>query len=228
MKVSLVVYAYNEIQNMPTIMPQIRKEWYDQLLIIDGGSSDGTYEWAKANGYQVYRQIEPRWVGAYKEAHKHAVGEIIVDFSPDGNSIPEKIPELVAKIREGYDLVIASRYKDGAKSHDDSWITRFGNFLFTTLVNISFGGRYTDVLVIFRAYRKSLLKQCGLYGNPYYTFTETLPIRCAKIKGKAADIPADEPKRLAGTRKLSILGDGWANLTTIIRELIFYKIKPQI
>ena len=55
MKVSLVVYAWNEIESMQIIMPQIKKEWYDQLVIIDGGSTDGTFEWAQAQGYPYSR-----------------------------------------------------------------------------------------------------------------------------------------------------------------------------
>ncbi len=220
MKVSVVVYALNEIESMRLIMPRIKKEWYDQLLIIDGGSKDGTLEWAKEQGYEAYRQEEPSWSGAYKEGHKRAWGDILVDFSPDGNSIPEKIPELVAKIKEGYDLVIASRYKDGAKSEDDSWVTGFGNFMFTGLVNLLFGGHFTDVLVIFRAYRKTILKECGLDLDPQYNFTELLAIRAAKLKKRTADIPADEPKRIAGETKLRIFYDGWANLTTLLSELV--------
>ncbi len=59
MKVSIVIYALNEVDCMPILMPRIKKEWCDQLLIIDGGSTDGTYEWAKQQGYEVYRQEEP-------------------------------------------------------------------------------------------------------------------------------------------------------------------------
>ncbi len=224
MKVSIVVYALNEVDSMRVIMPKIKKEWYDQLVIIDGGSKDGTFEWAQSQGYEIYRQQEPSWVGAYKEGFRRATGDILVDFSPDGNSMPEKIPELVEKIKEGYDLVIASRYKDGAKSEDDSLVTGFGNFLFTNLVNLCFGGNYTDVLVIFRAYRKEVIKDCGLDNLVMDTFTQLQTIRCAKFKKRTADIPADEPKRIAGFRKLRIIRDGWDNLVTVFRELIFYKV----
>ena len=58
-------------------------------------------------------------------------------------------------MREGYDLVIGSRYRDGAKSDDDDWLTALGNWMFTRIVNVLFGTRYTDVLVGFRAYRRS-------------------------------------------------------------------------
>ena len=45
-----------------------------------------------------------------------AKGDIVVEFNPDGNSIPEDIPRIIAKVSEGYDLVIGSRYRDGARA----------------------------------------------------------------------------------------------------------------
>jgi hypothetical protein len=86
---------------------------------------------------------------------KVARGDIIIEFPPDGNSLPEKIPEVIAAIEKGHDFVIVSRYKDGAKSHDDDFMTAIGNKLFTTLTNVLFRTSYTDVLVGYRAYRKS-------------------------------------------------------------------------
>ena len=55
-------------------------------------------------------------------------------FSPDGNSIPELIPNLISKMKEDHDMVIVSRYLDDAKSDDDDIITRFGNWLFTKTI----------------------------------------------------------------------------------------------
>ena len=83
-------------------------------------------------------------------------GDVVLTFSPDGNSIPEVIPQLVKKMEGGYDLVIASRYLDDAKSEDDDIFTGLGNWLYTKSINILHGGRFTDALVIFRAYKKSL------------------------------------------------------------------------
>ena len=45
-------------------------------------------------------------------------------------------------MREGYDLVIGSRYRDGAKSDDDNWLTALGNWMFTRIVNVLFGTRH--------------------------------------------------------------------------------------
>ena len=54
MKTTLLIPTLNEINGMKAIMPQIKKEWCDQILILDGNSTDGTAEWARENGYEVY------------------------------------------------------------------------------------------------------------------------------------------------------------------------------
>lgn len=223
MKISLIVYTKNEIDGMMQIMPQIRKEWYDQLLIVDGASKDGTLEYARAQGYDVCLQKEPCWEGAYREAHRHAAGDILIDFSPDGNSDPRAIPLLAQKILEGYDMVIASRYAKGARSEDDSSLTGFGNFLFTTMINILFRAHYTDTLVIYRAYRRSLLKEVGLDQDKDHSFTAQLAIRCAKMKKKVTDIPVVEPARIGGRTKLRPWWDGLLNLILILKEFILYR-----
>lgn len=225
MKVSLVIYTLNEREGMGIIMPQIKKEWYDELLVIDGGSTDGTVEFCRKMGYPIHVQQERRWAGAYKEAFERVTGDIIVDFSPDGNSPPEVIPRLVAKMREGYDMVIASRYTQGAFSEDDTAVTRFGNYLFTGLINLCFKSRYTDTLVILRAYNRQFLERAGLMGCKLdQCGTAILSIRCAKINGKFTDIPGDEPKRLAGRQKMNVFVDGLRVLAIIIKEFVFRNI----
>ena len=101
---------------MQKMMPRIRPEWCDQLLIIDGGSTDGTLEYAKENGYTVIKQTKKGMRRAYTELLPYVTGDVLITFSPDGNSIPEIIPKLVDKVREGYDMIIVSRYLDGARS----------------------------------------------------------------------------------------------------------------
>lgn len=222
-RVSLLVYAKNEIDGLRLVLPKIRPEWYDEMIIIDGHSTDGSLEYAREKGYTVYEQEEGFWAGAYKEGHKRATGDILIDFSPDGNSVPELVPQLVAKIREGYDMVIASRYTGGAKSEDDTLLTRFGNALFTGLVNFLFRAHYTDVLVIYRAYRKSLLRETGLDRKLDHAFTTQVSIRAARLGKKVADIPGDEPKRVGGVPKMNVIRDGLLDLLLIIKEFFTRK-----
>jgi glycosyltransferase involved in cell wall biosynthesis len=168
MSVTLLIPTLNEITGMKAIMPLVRRDWVEQILIVDGGSTDGTVEWSKAQGYQVHVQREAGIRQAYMEALPLVRGDVILTFSPDGNSLPQLIPALIAKMHEGYDMVIASRYLLPARSADDDLLTGFGNWLFTKTVNWLHGGRYTDAMVIFRAYRKQLIYDLELDQDRWY------------------------------------------------------------
>ncbi len=222
MKVTLLIPTLNEIEAMKIIMPQIKPEWYDELIIVDGGSTDGTIEYAEENGYFVYKQQNKGLNNAYIESIEIITGDIIVVFSPDGNSLPECIPELADKMKQGYDMVIASRYCGGAKSYDDDIITAFGNRMFTAFVNLFFRAKYTDCLVIFRAFRKDLWYRLELGANGPVIEIQ-MCIRCAKKKLKVADIPGDEPKRIGGERQMSPLYNGTYLLWMIIKELFMWR-----
>ena len=132
MKTTLLVAAWNELDGMKAIMPQIKREWVDQILVVDGQSTDGTAEWAREQGYEVIVQQKPGGLRyGYYDALPHIKGDVVITFSPDGNSLADKIPALVEKMKEGYDMVIVSRYLDGARSEDDDFLTAFGNWFFT-------------------------------------------------------------------------------------------------
>src|SRR4030095_4221577 len=146
MKTTLVIMSLKEIVGMKAIMPQIDPSWCEQIVVVDGGSTDGTVEWALAQGYTVVRQQTTGIRQGYKEAWPHLTGDIVITFSPDGNSLASKIPDLIKKMHEGYDMVIGSRYLADATSDDDDLMTGFGNWLFTKTVNVLFSGSYTDVM----------------------------------------------------------------------------------
>jgi glycosyltransferase involved in cell wall biosynthesis len=230
MKTTLFVLTYNEIEGMKAVMPRIKKEWVDEIIVVDGGSTDGTLEYAKEQGYVTYVQKKKGLRNAYIEGLPFVKSDYVITFSPDGNSVPEAIPYLIKKIEEGNDMVIASRYLDHAKSHDDDFITRFGNWLFTKLINVFHGSNYTDALVIYRIYKKSLFYELKMdteksYNMEKWFFTTMgieplLSIRCAKYKKKYTEIPEDEPERIGGERKLQIIRWGATYLIQIIKERI--------
>ena len=161
-------------------------------------------------------------------------GDVIITFSPDGNSIPELIPALIEKMKEGYDMVIVSRYLGSAKSEDDDVVTGFGNWLFTRTVNLLHGGHYTDAMVIYRAYKKQIVYDLELNNEEGYAVAEKLfrtriswepllSVRAAKRKLKIAEIPGDEPPRIGGERKLKILKWGAAYYFQFLREVFCWR-----
>lgn len=219
MKVSLIIFTLNEIDGMMAIMPKIEKAWYDQLIIVDGNSTDGTIEYAKEHNYFIFTQKKKGSGAAFRESMEKVTGDIVIFFSPDGNSLPDKIPELVEKMKSGYDIVIASRYLNGARSYDDDMVTAFGNKMFTKLINILFRTSITDSLVMYRAYKKSVIDDLGADGKNSSWGTQLL-LRAIKRNLRIGEIPADEPKRLGGVRKMNPLRNGSCELGMIIKEFV--------
>ena len=219
---------------MKAIMPQIKREWCDQILILDGNSTDGTAEWARRNGYEVYVQKEHGMRQAYLEVWPHIRGDVVITFSPDGNSVPELIPALIEKMREGYDMVIVSRYLPPARSQDDSLLTGFGNWMFTTAIRLLHGGSLTDVMVIYRAYRTNLVSELDLDKDVSYSTPERLfhtriswepllSVRALKRRLKVGEIPGEEPPRIGGKAKLQVWRWGAAYMFQVIREVFWWK-----
>src|SRR5262249_61233166 len=108
----------------------------------DGGSTDGTVEYMRGAGLRVHLQTVRGYGEGLLEAIHLARGDVIIEFNPDGNSIPDDIPRIVAKVKEGYDLVIGSRYRDGARSDHGDWFAPARNWVFTRVLNPLFWTRH--------------------------------------------------------------------------------------
>lgn len=226
MKTSLIIPTLNEIDGVRAVMPKIDPSWCSEILVVDGGSTDGTVEWLRDNGYRVILQTKPGVGNAYRQAYACTTGDVILTFSPDGNSVPERIPDLIAAMEKGYDLVIVSRYLGDARSEDDDWLTSIGNFMFTKAINLLFGGRYTDALVIFRAYRREIIRRLDI-DAPHMTYETQISIRAAKFGLKIGEIPGDEPRRIGGERKMQPFRTGLSLLREIGRELLRPRTLPR-
>ncbi len=234
MKFTLLIPTLNEIDGMKVIMPQVPREIFDQIILIDGGSTDGTIEYARSLGLTIYEQSRPGMINAYRDIYPLITGDAIVTFSPDGNCPPEYLLNLTERMREGYDMIIVSRYLPPASSKDDTVITAFGNFMFTFLINLLFGGRYTDAMTNYRAYTRALPIDLSLMDTHRFSVEQLfhvpgweplMSIRAAKAKLRLLDIPGDEPKRIGGVGKSRPLPWGAIYILEIIQELIFWTVR---
>jgi len=217
-KVSIVVFEINEINGMQTVMPQIRREWYDEIIVVDGGSTDGTLEYCKKNGYEVFVQKEKGVGAAMNEGVKKAKGDIILLYAPDGSFLVDRIPIMIELLKEGNDLINVSRYSKGSKSFDDTWFTGLGNRLFSQLARILIGWDIRDFLYTYIGFRRALVEELQFDTNEW-TWGQRLLIESFKRGKKIVEIPGSEPKRIGGTVKMPKFKAGWVCLKVLFKNL---------
>jgi len=218
---TLLLPVWNEIEALRVVIPQIKREWVDEIIVIDGGSKDGSVEYVKNQGIRVLSQKERGFGRGMREGLMEAKGDIVIEFTPDGNSLPEDIPRIIAKMNEGYDLIIGSRYLGSRRSDDDDRLTFFGNRMFTLIVDILFLARYTDVLVGFRAFdrRKAIALN---FDTPGLSWPCQSSIRFARAGLRVGEIPAHEPARIGGERKMRPFKTGMEIVKLILRDFFTY------
>ena len=224
MKVSIIVFEINEIDGMRAMMPQIKKEWYDELIIVDGGSTDGTIQYAKEQGYNLFVQQEKGVGAGLNEAVRRVTGDIVVIYAPDGSFLTDRIPMMIEKIKAGYDIVNVTRYGYGARSYDDTFFTSIGNRVFTGMANLFFGHqfRFTDFLFTYLAFKRNLVEELEI-DSTLMTWGQILLLRGVKRNLKIIEIPGDELIRIGGDVKIPKLRAAYQLFTTILREWFFQK-----
>ena len=59
MSTTLLLPILNEIRGLETVMPNVPLDAFEQVLVLDGGSTDGSLEWCRAHGYDIILQTRP-------------------------------------------------------------------------------------------------------------------------------------------------------------------------
>ncbi len=190
----------NEIEAARAIVPQIRREWVDEIIVIDGGSTDGTVEYVQSQGLKVHSQTARGYGQECCRGCSLPRGTSLLSSPLTVTPCRKIYRASSARCRKASDLVIASRYLGGTTSEDDDWLTAKGNWLFTTAVNILFWANYTDVLVGFRAFRRDRALRLG-FDTPGLSWPCQSSIRFARAGLKVTEISAREPARIGGYGK---------------------------
>jgi len=206
-KVTIVIPTKNEAKTIEKAIKTIKK-YADELLIVDGHSTDKTREIALENNANVVLDQGKGKGSGIRTGIKHAKNNIIVFIDADLSHEPSDIPKLVKPIKENHaDMVIASRRRGGSddlemNSFGNGFLRQVGNDLLTLIINKRWNVSLTDIENGFRAIRKDVALKLKLTANDFDIEQEMVQ-KCLKKGFRIKEIPSHEYARAAGKSKLS-------------------------
>ncbi|KAB8146085.1 glycosyltransferase family 2 protein [Chloroflexia bacterium SDU3-3] len=218
--VSVVIPALNEAENLAHVLPRI-PAWVHEVLLVDGNSTDGTVDVARSimPDIRVMGQHGRGKGAALRSGIAAATGEIVVLLDADGSTDPAEIPSFVAALLVGADFAKGSRFLQGAGTNDMPGLRQLGNWALTTLTNLCFGTRYTDITYGYNAFwRKNA--QCLALEIDGWANEIVSGIRVARHGLHIVEVPSFEHERIAGQAKLSTFSAGWVILKAILGEWV--------
>ena len=190
-RISVVIPAYNEEKRLPGVLERI-PDFVDEVIVVDDGSVDGTYEAARAFAgkdpkIKAITLKENCGKGcAMREGVKNSSGDVVVFMDADGQHRPEDIIKLVDPIVNGEaDMVIGAR-KGDLKSRPLH--RRLSNVITTKLIRLKLGMYVYDTQSGFRAFRREFLP--NIESDRYEVETEVL-FKTAKMGARIEEVPVE-------------------------------------
>ncbi|MEO8461806.1 MAG: glycosyltransferase family 2 protein [Chloroflexota bacterium] len=216
--ISVVIPAINEARNIAWVLERM-EAIVDEVIIVDGLSTDGTVEIAKSVRPDVV-VINHRIPGkgeAVRAGFAAATGDLVVMLDADGSMDPGEMQRFVEQLAAGHDFVKGSRFLPGGGTADMTLLRRVGNDVLVRFANALLGTRYTELCYGYMAFRRSRLHELELTSSGFEIETELV------FKGQRAglsivEVPSFESPRRFGNSNLNTFRDGWRVLRTILRE----------
>jgi len=214
MKISIVVPAHNEEDNLPILVKNLqslmKKEKLNvEIILVDDNSNDSTpricdsFEKEYDNILTVHR-FENRGMGnALSEGTKKASGDVIVWIMADLSDDLNTIPKFLEKIEEGYDIVFGSRYMKGGSSGDLSLFKTFASKGFSTLSRMFLGINVHDITNAFRAFKKDIFNSIKLESADFAISPE-FALKTYLAGFKLTEIPTTYFNRKKGIAKFKM------------------------
>ena len=222
LRVSVVIPTLNEVGNIAAVLEQMRR--FDDIIIVDGFSQDGTVEKARSVRPDV-RIVErpPRGKGdALRAGFEAATGDVIVMMDADGSMDPGEADVFVAMLNVGFDLVKGSRLACGGGSHDLTTVRWLGNRALCGLANALFHTQWTDLCYGYVAFRRSVLPRLALTANGFEIESQILS-HAALAGLRIAEIPSVEFPRITGDSHLNARKDG----TRVLKAMLTARFSPR-
>jgi glycosyltransferase involved in cell wall biosynthesis len=217
-RVSVVIPTLNEARNLPYVFARL-PEGLHEVVVVDGHSVDETVAVARRlrTDVRVVMQSARGKGDALACGFAACRGDIIVMLDADGSTDGREMARFVEALLNGADFVKGSRFLPGGGSDDLTWTRRLGNGLLSSLVNLLFGTRYTDLCYGYNSFWTRCLPSLRVDCDGFEVET-LLNIRAARAGLAVHEVPSYEFSRIHGASNLHVVRDGLRVLRTILLE----------
>jgi glycosyltransferase involved in cell wall biosynthesis/predicted SAM-dependent methyltransferase len=218
-ELSIVILAWNERENLELLLPALR-EVLDHLgvaaevVVVDGGSTDGTREAAAQRGARVVAQVERGYGGALIAGFAAATAPYILTMDADLSHRPLFIEELWKRRHEA-EMFIASRYIEGGSAEMGPVRRLLSHVLNRTYARV-LSLPLRDLSSGFRMYRRDVLAGMTLVARDFDVLEELL-IRVHAQGWRIVEVPFRYMARGTGHSHARLLKFGWAFARTLVR-----------
>ncbi|GIW68022.1 MAG: hypothetical protein KatS3mg096_890 [Candidatus Parcubacteria bacterium] len=191
-KVYILIPAYNESKVISKVISDIKKQGFENIIVIDDGSSDNTYEVAQKSGAKVLRHIINRGKGAAVktgiEYAKLKNASYVITIDGDGQHNPKDIRKIYEKLKEGYEVVLGSRFLN--RKNKMPRFNRIANFLANVLTFSIYELYVSDSQSGFRGYNQKAINLIDIQSEDY-DFESRVIYEIARHKLKYCEVPID-------------------------------------
>ncbi|MFC9972218.1 glycosyltransferase family 2 protein [Spirillospora sp. NPDC127200] len=214
--VTAVIPTLNEAANLRWLMPRLSA--VDEIVIVDGESTDGTVQTVLSVRPDAKIIVEPPTGkgSAMRTGMAAATSEMIIMLDADGSMDPAEFDSFLALLCRGYDFVKGTRYGCGGGSDDLTGLRRLGNALLTGLANRLYRQNWSDLCYGYVAMRRDAVEKLRLESTGFEIETE-MCVNAVRAGLRIAEVASHETERRFGESNLNTWRDGWRVLRTMVR-----------
>ncbi|VVB71020.1 Glycosyltransferase AglJ [uncultured archaeon] len=215
--VCVLIPTLNEEESIESVIREFKALGYENILLVDGHSTDATVEKARAAGARIFLQSGSGKGQALKEVFEQIEEEYILLIDGDGTYSPGEASSLLEPVQKGRaDHVVGNRFgklQGGALKK----LNMIGNKMINRFFALIYGIHLTDILSGYRAFTTEGIRLLDL-STPGFEIESEITIESVKKGLRIAEIPITYKSRPAGTKtKLHPFRDGLKIILTIFR-----------
>lgn len=197
--VAAIIIAWNEAEALRLILPELPMDSIDELIVVDGGSTDGTADVAASFGASVIQQPGRGYGDACWAGARAATADILVFLDGDYADDPAEFGRVLGPVLAGRaDLTVGSRDGPGTEAGALPAHQRFGNRLACVLIRLLYGVRMKDI-GSFRAIRRETLLGLGMREMTYGWPVEMV-VKAARAGLRIEGVPVRYRRRIGHSK----------------------------